>query len=256
MPIAELQVYSVEEADVTGGVCIVRVIGGIARAGQVYVAGGLRLGLTRIELWGRPAEFADPPHAARVHLTGPMVALLTRGQVLTAVPPAGHALEDLEVWLATDPPLLEEPLPPALRSLAVGRMQDDALPDGTRLRWGRVALAATRRGAAATGADPLVRGAELAAVRGYLIDRFGPGPAAGGDPAALCRELLALIDLTPAEAAAAARTWRDLPRDRIRHLRRIKNLLPWMALVRPHLADGDPLARAVDAWTAVRPRLP
>ncbi|MCX4526919.1 MULTISPECIES: hypothetical protein [unclassified Streptomyces] len=258
MPIAELQVCSVEEADVTGGVCVVRVIGGIARAGQVYTAGGVRLGLTRIEAWGRTAEFVDPPHAARAHLTGPMVALLARGQVLTAVPPAGHTLEDLEAWLATGPPLLDEPHPDTLRSLAVGRMQDDGLPDGVRLRWGRVALAAARRAAEWRGADPLVRGAELAAVRGYLIERFGPGPApdGGGDPAALCRDLLALIDLTPQEAAAAARTWRDLPRERILHLRRVKNLLPWMARVRPHLADTDPLARAVDAWTAIRPQLP
>ncbi|MGR4881556.1 hypothetical protein ACIPUC_19405 [Streptomyces sp. LARHCF249] len=254
MPIAELQVYSVEEADVTGGVCVVRCVGGVARAGQVYAVGELRLGLRRIERYGRTVGFFDAGHVAKVHLTGAVVALLSRGQVLTSVPPDGHSLEELEEWLATGPPLGDEPLPRTLRILAVGWMQDDAVPDGIRLRWGRVALAATYRCAEAEETGELARGAELAAVRGYLIREFGP--ERGGDPAALCRELLALIDLTPQEAAAEADSWRDLPRPRILHLRRIKNLLPWLALVRPYLPDGEPLAEAVDAWSAVRPRLP
>ncbi|WP_330331416.1 hypothetical protein OHS33_17830 [Streptomyces sp. NBC_00536] len=254
MSIAELQVYSVEEADVSGGVCVVRCIGGVARAGQVYAAGESRLGLRRIERYGRPVGFFDAGHVAKVHLTGAVVALLTRGQVLTSVPPDGHALGELEAWLATDPPLEDEPHPLELRTLAVGRAQADRLPDEVRLRWGRVALAATRRKAARAGEDALVAAAEEAAVRGYLIQQFGAGP--GGDPAELCRDLLALIDMTPGEAAHEARSWRDLPRARILHLRRIKNLLPWLALVRPELAPDDPLGASVDAWSAVRPRLP
>ncbi|MGW0393150.1 hypothetical protein ACWDYJ_20080 [Streptomyces sp. NPDC003042] len=254
---AELQVYEVQEADVAGGVCVVRCVGGVARTGQVYAVGESRLGLRRIEWYGRPAGFVhllDAGHSARVHLTGAIVALLTKGQVLTSVPPGGHALADLEAWLATGPPLLDEPHPRTLRVLAVGRMRDEALPDEVRLRWGRVALAATYRCAEAEGAADLVRGPELASVRGYLIQRFGP--ARGGDPAALCREVLALIDLTPAQAAEQARDWRALPRPRILHLRRIKNLIPWLTLVRPHLPPGDPLGELVDAWTAVRARLP
>ncbi|MET9885335.1 hypothetical protein ABZZ20_19810 [Streptomyces sp. NPDC006430] len=136
----------------------------------------------------------------------------------------------------------------------MSRMQEDRLPDETRLRWGGVALAATRRKAEWEGSHALDRAVELAAVRGYLIQQFGPGR--GGDPAALCREALALIDLTPARAAAEAASWRDLPRSRIQHLRRIKLLLPWMALVRPHLPDHGLLAEAVDAWEQVRPQLP
>ncbi|MEU9250640.1 hypothetical protein AB0D66_02155 [Streptomyces sp. NPDC048270] len=254
MPIAELQVYSVEEADVTGGVCVVRCVGGVARAGQVYAVGELRLGLRRIERHGRPVGSFDAGHVAKVHFTGAVAALLSRGQVLTSVPPDGHSLEELEEWLATGPPLGDEPRPRALRSLAVGWMQDDLVPQALRLRWGRVALAATSRCAEAEGTDRLARGAELAAVRGYLIREFGPEH--GGDPAALCRELLALIDLTPQQAAAESRTWRDLPRPRIVHLRRIKVLIARMGLVRPCLPDGEPLAEAVDAWAAVRPRLP
>ncbi|MEU9001585.1 hypothetical protein [Streptomyces sp. NPDC048551] len=254
MPITELQVYCVEETDATGGVCVVRCLGGAARAGQVYAAGPARLGLRRIERHGRPVEAFGAGHTARVRLAGAVVALLGRGQVLTSVPPAGHALAELEAWLATGPPLGDEPLPRTLRSLAGGGMRDEALPAGVRLRWGRVALAAADRCARAEGASGLARGIDLAHVRGYLIREFGPGP--GGDPAALCREALALLDLSPREAAARAAVWRDLPRAGIVHLRLIKSLLGHTEAVRPYLADGGPLREAVDAWSAVRPRLP
>ncbi|MFD9368270.1 hypothetical protein ACFWA6_11270 [Streptomyces sp. NPDC060020] len=254
MSIAELQVYSVEEADVTGGVCVVRCVGGVARAGQVYAVGESRLGLRHIERYGRAVGSFDAGHTAKVHLTGAMVALLTRGQVLTSVPPDGHSLEDLEAWLATGPPLRDEPQPRTLRVLAGVRMRDERLPDEVRLRWGRVALAAAHRCARAEGTPALVGAPELACIQGYLIQQFGP--ARGGDPVALCRELLALIDLTPAQAAAQGRGWRDLPHHRIRHLRRIKSLIPWLTAVRPHLPDADPVADAVDAWSQVRPDLP
>ncbi|MFJ3962275.1 hypothetical protein [Streptomyces sp. NPDC090036] len=254
MSIAELQVYSVEEADVTGGVCVVRCVGGVARAGQVYAVGESRIGLRRIERHGRAVGSFDAGHVAKVHLAGAMVALLTRGQVLTSVPPDGHSLEDLEAWLATDPPLLDEPHPRTLRVLAGVRMRDERLPEGIRLRWGRLALAATHRCARAEGVPELHSAPELACVRAYLIQQFGP--ERGGDPATLCRDLLALMDLTPEQAAAQGRVWRDLPYHRIRHLRRIKGLIPWLVLVRPHLADADPLAVAVDGWSAVRPQLP
>ncbi|MFE2288577.1 hypothetical protein ACFXDJ_30975 [Streptomyces sp. NPDC059443] len=261
MSIAELQVYAVEAADVTGGVCVVRCVGGVARAGQVYAAGELRTGLRRIERYGRAVESFDAGHVAKVHLTGPVVALLARGQVLTYVPPGGHALAEVEAWLATGPPLLEEPHPDPLRAMATVRMQDESLPEGMRLRWGRVSLAALARAG---------RPEEQPYVRAYLIQTFGPSPAPGSasdpgsalapdpdrDPAALCRDVLARFGMTPREAAAQAGVWRDLPRPAILRLRRIKNLIPCMAPARPYLADTDPLAVAADAWTALRPKLP
>ncbi|WP_051806840.1 hypothetical protein [Streptomyces sp. NRRL F-2664] len=254
MSIAELQVYSVDEADVTGGVCVVRCIGGTARAGQVYAAGDARLGLQRIERNGRPVGSFGAGHTATVHFTGAMVALLSPGQVLTSVPPGGHALQDLEAWLATDPPLGDEPHPRTLRVLAGVRMRDDRLPDAVRLRWGRIALAATRRCARAEATPDLAAAPELAVVRFYLIERFGPDH--DDDPAALCRDLLALIDLTPAQAAAQGRVWRDLPHHRIGHLRRIKSVIPWLTALRPHLPDHAVQTRAIDAWTQVRGLLP
>ncbi|MFD6884870.1 hypothetical protein [Streptomyces sp. NPDC059957] len=249
MSFAELQVCAVEAADVTGGVCVVRCIGGVARAGQVYATGELRTRLREIERYGRTVGSFDAGHVAKVHLTGPVVALLAQGQVLTCVPPTGHALGELEAWLATGPPLLEEPDSEQLRSLATFRMQDEGLPDGVRLRWGSIALAAL---------DRLDRPEERPYVRSYLLQRFGPGGdgAADRDPAALCRDVLALFELTPAEALAQAPGWRDLPRPAILRLRRIKNLIPCMAPARPYLAVSDPLAAAVDVWAAVRPGLP
>ncbi|MCY0924635.1 hypothetical protein OTB20_00050 [Streptomyces sp. H27-H1] len=249
MSIAELQVYAVETADATGGVCVVRCVGGVARAGQVYAAGELRVGLRRIERYGRVAESVDAGHTARVHLTGAVVALLARGQVLTYVPPGGHALVEVEAWLATGPELLDEPHPGPLRALATARMQDEALPDGMRLRWGRIALAALDRAG---------RPEEQPYVRSYLIQSFGPGDTADPDrdPAGLCRDVLAGFELTPAQAAEQSRAWRELPRPAIQRLRRIKNLIPCMAPARPYLAASDPLAVAADAWAALRPRLP
>lgn len=184
MPIAELQVYRVEEADVTGGLCLVRCVGGTARSGQVYAAGQSRVWLRGIERHGRAVDAFGAGHTARVRLAGPVVALLSRGQVLTSVPPDGHGLAELEAWLATGPPLADEPLPRTLCSLAIGGMQDERLPEGVRLRWGRVALAAAYRCAAAEGASGLVRGIELAFVRAYLLREFGPGPGRTRPPCA------------------------------------------------------------------------
>ncbi|MFJ7270587.1 hypothetical protein ACIQV3_28780 [Streptomyces sp. NPDC099050] len=249
MSIAELQVCAVEAADVTGGVCVVRCIGGVARSGQVFAAGGLRTRLRGIERYGRTVGSFDAGHVARVHLTGPVVALLARGQVLTYVPPDGHALAELEDWLATGPPLLEEPHPEHLRWQATFSMQDERLPEEVRLRWARVAL---------TALDRLGRPEEQPYVRRYLLQRFGPGGDGDPDrdPVALCRDVLARFELTPDQAAAQARVWRDLPRPDIVRLRRIKNLIPCTEPARPYLAETDPLAAAVDAWTAVRPGLP
>nr|WSX50820.1 hypothetical protein OG409_18835 [Streptomyces sp. NBC_00974] len=257
MSIAELQVYAVEAADAAGGVCVVRCVGGVARAGQVYAAGELRLGLRWIERYGRTVESFDAGHVAKVYLAGAVVALLARGQVLTYVPPGGHALAEVEAWLATGPPLGEEPHPDQLRALAAARMQDEGLPEGMRLRWGRVALAALAR------AD---RPEEQPYVRAYLLQTFGPSAGPGSDPgpgldpdrdpAALCRDVLARLAMTPREAAAQAGVWRDLPRPAILRLRRVKNLIPCMTPARPYLTDTDPLAVAADAWAEVRPSLP
>ncbi|WP_251067317.1 hypothetical protein [Streptomyces sp. ISL-36] len=93
MPVnSRLQIYSIEFEDSDGGVCIVRCIGGIARVGQIFVAeeetleqSVPQLTLNQIERYNRQVEFFDPPHNARVHLSGGPLAGLREGSVLVSL---------------------------------------------------------------------------------------------------------------------------------------------------------------------------
>lgn len=87
---SQLQVYEVEETSDHGGTCVVRCISGVARLGQVFTPApgghdapaGLHLTLTRIERYRNDVEFFDPPHTARVELSGGSVASLSRGSII------------------------------------------------------------------------------------------------------------------------------------------------------------------------------
>lgn len=90
---ARLQIYAVEASSPTGVICIVRCVGGIARAGQIFGvesatdAAGVGLGhvvLDRIDRYGRHVDFFDPPHSARVALSGGGVAALSKGVVISS----------------------------------------------------------------------------------------------------------------------------------------------------------------------------
>jgi hypothetical protein len=96
---ARLQIWSVEERDAMSATCVVRCVGGVVRVGQRFGVGpdgGTRAGAPLVSLEGilryeRPTDSVDPPHSAKVHLTGEGVALLEEGWVITAVldaPPA------------------------------------------------------------------------------------------------------------------------------------------------------------------------
>ncbi|WP_424212870.1 hypothetical protein ACN20G_12760 [Streptomyces sp. BI20] len=259
VPIAELQVRSVESTDAEGGVCAVRCVAGLARVGQVLATGSERLVLRGINrAWdGAPAAVLAPPRAATVRLRGPIVPLLAPGQLLTGVPVERMDLAEAELWAAQEPVPSQAEMGRAARALAVGRMHDEELPTPRRLRWVEVALAA---GAwTGVGQDPLVAAADRAAVRGWAAYRFGPAPGSR-DPVSLCEEFLALADsleLTPEGAAHEGRTWRTLPRERILLLRRLRNLLAWPVSVRPLLpAEAAETAAGVDRWAAVRGLLP
>lgn len=84
----ELQIYSVVEHGPDGGVCVVRCVGGVLRPRQVYAARGLTgtVRLDRVEKYGRPVEFIDPPHSALIHLSGGVLDQLRYGDVLVALP--------------------------------------------------------------------------------------------------------------------------------------------------------------------------
>lgn len=98
--IGRFQIESVEQSSDIGGICIVRCVGGMPRVGDVFTSDeSFRLGhlkvritLDRIERYeGRFVEFFDPPHAARIHVSGEGVGLLTRWSIITSaaesVPP-------------------------------------------------------------------------------------------------------------------------------------------------------------------------
>lgn len=87
---SQLQIYEIEKASDHGRTCTVRCISGTARLGQVFVLApedydapaGLHLTLTRIERYGNAVEFFDPPHTAKVELSGDSGAPLSRGSII------------------------------------------------------------------------------------------------------------------------------------------------------------------------------
>ncbi|MFG2293308.1 hypothetical protein [Streptomyces sp. NPDC048603] len=255
MPITEVQVYSVEEADGAGGVCVVRCVGGVARVGQLYAAGESRIVLRRAERWGRAVPQVDAGHSAKVWLRGPVVALLGKGQVIRSVPVHGLGIEDAEFWLGGGVGPADQGDLHSVRVLSVNRLQDGGLQAEERVRWGRVALLAIE----GIGGHPFAAAHSAAMVRAYLIRHLGPDlaePDRLRDPAGLCRFVLERVGTDPEEAVRAGRVWRDLDRERIVHLRRVKGLLGALEAARPHLVEGDPLGAAVDAWLRVRVELP
>ncbi|MET8580702.1 hypothetical protein ABZX39_07390 [Streptomyces collinus] len=91
---AKLQVYSVEgrvTAQPAAAVCLVRAVGGVARAGQKFdflPAGSgdaSRVTLDWILRYERQVDLLDPPHGAKVQLSGVGIDALAKGVIITAV---------------------------------------------------------------------------------------------------------------------------------------------------------------------------
>ncbi|MGZ0200462.1 hypothetical protein ACNFR7_09770 [Streptomyces sp. RM1] len=90
---AKLQIYSVEEETATTAICIVRCVGGAAHAGQQFeVMSGVErdggascMKLDWIRRYEKPTNFLEPPHNAKVHLSGEGVEELKRGVIIEAV---------------------------------------------------------------------------------------------------------------------------------------------------------------------------
>jgi ketosteroid isomerase-like protein len=85
---ARLSVHSVEERDATAAVCVVRCVGGVARTGQRFAVepcDAPTVTLEEILRYGQSVEFVDPPHTAKVRLTGEAVGMVVRGAVVSAV---------------------------------------------------------------------------------------------------------------------------------------------------------------------------
>ncbi|MEU6471938.1 hypothetical protein ABZ927_04015 [Streptomyces massasporeus] len=89
----KLQIHAVEEAGALSATCIVRCVGGLVRPGQRFTvepADGtsgesFRVELDWIDRYGHRVEFVDPPHNARVHLSGGGVSHLRKGLTIISV---------------------------------------------------------------------------------------------------------------------------------------------------------------------------
>ncbi|KOU40107.1 hypothetical protein [Streptomyces sp. WM6378] len=87
-----LQIYSVEESSGDFAVCIARCVGGVVRTGQNFAMETASepvdfehgVTLTAIDRYGRSVDFFDPPHAAKVYLSGPGASVLEPGMILAA----------------------------------------------------------------------------------------------------------------------------------------------------------------------------
>jgi len=87
---ARMQIYAAEGTTDRDRVFIVRCVGGIVRVGRTFVPDrsdetlptDLRVTLTGIERYRRSVGSFDPPHTARVTLTGPSADALVRGSVI------------------------------------------------------------------------------------------------------------------------------------------------------------------------------
>ncbi|WP_139140478.1 hypothetical protein [Streptomyces thermolilacinus] len=87
-----LQVHAVENATDHSGTCIVRCISGVVRIGDVFTTAEnspntatTLLSIEKIERYREVfVDFIDPPHAAKVHFSGPGTGSLEHGDILIA----------------------------------------------------------------------------------------------------------------------------------------------------------------------------
>ncbi|MEU6816114.1 hypothetical protein [Streptomyces sp. NPDC046860] len=89
---ARLQIYSCEPDGSEAAICIVRCVGGIVRVGQNFYFSASTPGvdvhspmrLNEIIRYEKPVDFMDPPHSAKVYISGAGVARLEHGVIITA----------------------------------------------------------------------------------------------------------------------------------------------------------------------------
>jgi hypothetical protein len=143
-----------------------------------------------------------------------------------------------------------------LRTVCVSGMQQEGLPEGERIRWARSALAVIDLQHKASD-DPRREAANAAAARAYVIRYLGQaGQDDIGNPTELARYVLAHIHEAREDVASIAPDWRSLPKDQIRELRRIKNLLAPLKGIEEMLDTGDPAEQEALRWLVLLPDLP
>ncbi|MBC2904354.1 hypothetical protein H4N64_22520 [Streptomyces sp. PSKA01] len=139
----------------------------------------------------------------------------------------------------------------AVRVVAQGHAYDAGRPEEVRREWAALSLLANRRMGDAGSAGRAAHQEFM--LRMWVIDTFGPHP--DWSPHTLATDTLGALPLPPSEARALARDWRDLPVDRIRELRRHKNLTAHLERLIGHLEAGPTRDRLL-RWIEVRRQLP
>ncbi|MEU6839767.1 hypothetical protein ACFUJX_07650 [Streptomyces rubiginosohelvolus] len=142
------------------------------------------------------------------------------------------------------------------RVAAQGHAYNSSHPQKVRRQWAKLSLLASRR--MFDHADG--RAARLAQqefmLRMWVIDRLGPDDTdTDWSPEALACDTLDALAFTPPQAAGLAESWRDLPTEQIRELRRHKNLTAHLESLVDYLAPG-PAREQLLTWTAIRLLLP
>ena len=144
----------------------------------------------------------------------------------------------------------------AARLVAQQRALHDCHAPELRRQWAKLSLLANRRMLDDTPSSAARVASQDFMLRTWVIDRLGPG---GTDPdwspEALASDTLAALSLTPTQAAGLAAHWRGLPLERIRELRRHKNLTAHLVSLVRHLAPG-PVRERLVTWTETRTLLP
>ncbi|WP_157840070.1 hypothetical protein [Streptomyces megasporus] len=144
-----------------------------------------------------------------------------------------------------------------LRDMSVGRMQSSLLQREERVLWGEVAILCARRKKAIGVVDPLASAAEEARVRVYIIHEFGEiDRGEFWSLARLCEFVLNSISCSLEDVRAKASSWRDLNREEILSLRRVKNLLNAMKSVEELLQGEGGVCADVRTWLGTIPQLP
>lgn len=92
MPTEMLQLHSMVNASGRSGTCIMRCIAGVVHVGDAFTTAEnapstatTLLSIEKIERYHEVfVEFFDPPHAAKVHFSGPGAQSLKHGDILIA----------------------------------------------------------------------------------------------------------------------------------------------------------------------------
>lgn len=166
---------------------------------------------------------------------------------------------DIDAWTADDfersiPTLDEHYDLERARWTAQSRAYRSAASPDTCRRWAALSLAANARMWDDTPSGRANRWHTDFALRTWVLVHVGPGEDPVWDPRVLASDTLAALVLDPDDAAASS-TWRELPLERIRELRRHKNLTAHLGVLLPHLPDG-PVKERLTAWQDVRAQLP